>query len=149
MFRLPFALQSQVLTHSLICHFETVPNSDNLKTTTEMWLLKDLKRQIAQKTFWKKVKLLILSNFTFFHNIFLKIFSSMCYNGYIWRKGLMTLRGLLCSSVVKCMIHNLKAPGLNWTESSGFFMCVTLSKTLHGPMQSRTGETQEICESIE
>ena len=34
------------LTHSLIHHFETVPNSKKLQTTTEMWLLKDFKIQI-------------------------------------------------------------------------------------------------------
>ena len=34
------------LTHSLIHHFETVPNSKKLQTTTEMWLLKDFKVQI-------------------------------------------------------------------------------------------------------
>ena len=34
------------------------------------------------------MKLLILSNFTFFHNIFLMVFSSMCSNEYIQRKGL-------------------------------------------------------------
>ena len=34
-------------THSLILHFETVPNSKKLQTTTEMWLLKDFKIQIA------------------------------------------------------------------------------------------------------
>ena len=27
------------LTHSLIHHFETVPNSKKLQTTTEMWLV--------------------------------------------------------------------------------------------------------------
>ena len=27
------------LTHSLIHHFDTVPNSKKLQTTTEMWLL--------------------------------------------------------------------------------------------------------------
>ena len=53
------------LTHSLIHHFEVIPNSKKLQTTTEMWLLKDFKIQIAQKTLWEKVKLLILSNFTF------------------------------------------------------------------------------------
>ena len=68
------------LTHSLINHFETVPKSKKLQTTTEMWLLKDSDIQIAEKTMWKKVKLLILSNFTFFHNVFLKLFSSMCWN---------------------------------------------------------------------
>ena len=31
------------LTHSLTHHFETVPNSKTLQTTTEVWLLKDLK----------------------------------------------------------------------------------------------------------
>ena len=35
------------LTHNLIQHFETVPNSKKLQTTTEMWLLKDFKIQIA------------------------------------------------------------------------------------------------------
>ena len=66
------------ITRSLIHHFETVRNSKMMQTTTEMWLLKDFKIQIALKTLWKKVKLLILSNFTFFHNVFLKPFSSMC-----------------------------------------------------------------------
>ena len=35
------------VTHSLIHHFETIPNSKTLQTTTEMWLLKDFKIQIA------------------------------------------------------------------------------------------------------
>ena len=35
------------LTHSLILHFETVPNSKKLQTTTEMWLLKDFMIQTA------------------------------------------------------------------------------------------------------
>ena len=34
------------------------------------------------------MKLLILSNFTFFHNVFLKLFSSVCQNEYILRKWL-------------------------------------------------------------
>ena len=34
-------------THSPICHFETVPNSKKLQTTTEMWLLKDFKIEIV------------------------------------------------------------------------------------------------------
>ena len=50
---------------------------------------------IAYKTLWKKVKLLILSNFTFFHNVFLKLFSSFFFNVlkqvYIWRKRLIHL----------------------------------------------------------
>ena len=56
-------------THSLIHHFETVPNSKKLQTTTKIRLLKDFKIHIALKTLWKKVKLLHLSNFTFFHNV--------------------------------------------------------------------------------
>ena len=55
-------------------HFETVPNSKKLQTTTEMWLLKAFKIPIAKKALRKKVKLLILSNFTFYQNVFLKLF---------------------------------------------------------------------------
>ena len=40
----------QELILSLIHHFETIPNSKELQTTTEMWLLKDFKIQIADKT---------------------------------------------------------------------------------------------------
>ena len=36
-----------LLTHSLIHHFKTVPNSKKLQTTTEMWLLKDFKIHIT------------------------------------------------------------------------------------------------------
>ena len=35
------------LTHSLTHQFEAVPNSKKLQTTTEMWLFKDFKIQIA------------------------------------------------------------------------------------------------------
>ena len=35
------------LTHSLINHFETIPHSKRLQTTTEMWLLKYFYIQIA------------------------------------------------------------------------------------------------------
>ena len=50
------------------------PNSKKLQTTTVMWLLKGFKIHNAWKTLWEKVKLLILSNFTFFHNVFRKFF---------------------------------------------------------------------------
>ena len=73
------------LTHSPIHHFETVRNSKKLQTTTEMWILKDFKIQIAYKTLWKKVKLLILSNFTFFHNVFLKLFFLQCVKMSVYR----------------------------------------------------------------
>ena len=35
------------LTHSLIHHFETIPDSKKMQVTTEMWLLKDFNIQIA------------------------------------------------------------------------------------------------------
>ena len=38
---------AELLTRSLLHHFETVQNSKKLQTTTEMWLLKDFKIQIA------------------------------------------------------------------------------------------------------
>ena len=37
------------LTHSLIYHFETVPNSKKVQKTTEMWLIKGFKIQKALK----------------------------------------------------------------------------------------------------
>ena len=67
-------LNTNGLTRSLIHHFENVPNSKKLQTTTEMWLFKNFKIQIASKTLWREVKLLKMSNFTFFHNVFLKFF---------------------------------------------------------------------------
>ena len=67
-----------VLTHFLIHSFETVPNSKKLQTTTEMRLLKDFKIQIALKILWKKREIAHFEQFTFFHNVFLKHFSSMC-----------------------------------------------------------------------
>ena len=59
------------LTHSLIHHFESIPNLKRLQATTEMWVFKDFKIQIAEKTLGKKVKLLI----------FLKLFPSMSIYG--------------------------------------------------------------------
>ena len=66
------------LTHSPIHHFETILNSKKLQTTTEIWLLKDFKIQITLTTLRKKMKLLNFINFTFFHYVFLQLFSSMC-----------------------------------------------------------------------
>ena len=66
------------LTHSLIHHFWDRPKFKEAAETTEMWLLKYFKIQIAWKTLWKKVKLLILSNFIVFYNVFLKPFSFIC-----------------------------------------------------------------------
>ena len=38
-----FKIVGDILTHSLIHHFDTIPNSKKLQTSTEMWLLKDFK----------------------------------------------------------------------------------------------------------
>ena len=73
-----FDRQGADLTHSPINHFETVPNSQKLQTPTEIRLLKDFEIQITKKTLWKKVKLLSLSNFTFFQNVFLSFFFLQC-----------------------------------------------------------------------
>ena len=68
------------------------PKFEKLQTTTEMWLFKDFKIQIAYETLSKKgfkiqiayetlskkVKFLISSSFTFFNNVFLKLRTSMC-----------------------------------------------------------------------
>ena len=37
-----------------------------------------------RKTLWKKVKLLIMSNFTFFHNVFYTIWLFKSFNSHIW-----------------------------------------------------------------
>ena len=65
------------VTQSLKRHFETVPNSKKLQMTTEMWLLKDFKI-VSIENIVEKVEIAKLSNFTFFHNVFLKLFSSLC-----------------------------------------------------------------------
>ena len=45
------------LTHSLIHHFETIPNSTKLRTTTEMWLLRVLNPLPDKKILdWSKLK---------------------------------------------------------------------------------------------
>ena len=51
----------------------------NLLTLSSIYTrFNTLKKISFRKTLWKKVKLLILSNSTFSHNVFLKLFSSMC-----------------------------------------------------------------------
>ena len=64
-----------MLTHSLIDHFESVPNSKKLQTTTEMWLLKEFKIQIAQKTLWKKSEIAHFEQFHRFPQCFPKAFT--------------------------------------------------------------------------
>ena len=43
----PFKKKLSSVTHSLIHHFETAPDSKKLQTTTEMWLLNAFMMQIA------------------------------------------------------------------------------------------------------
>ena len=52
-------IATRYLTHSLIRHFETIPNSKKLQTTTEIWLLKDFRYTLHRKHCGKNVKLLI------------------------------------------------------------------------------------------
>ena len=57
---------SSCLTYILIHNFETIPNSKKLQTTTENLAIKGFKDTDCIKKLWKKVKLPILSNFTFY-----------------------------------------------------------------------------------
>ena len=57
-------LPNTTVIKSLIHHFETVPYSKKLQTTTEMWLLNYFKIQIAWKTLWKKGE---IAHFEQFH----------------------------------------------------------------------------------
>ena len=43
---------------------------------------------IELKTLWEKEKLLIMSNFFFFHNVFKRCQMTMHQNEYLWSKGL-------------------------------------------------------------
>ena len=63
-------LKFMLLTHSLIHHFETVPNSKKLQTTTEMWLLKDFKKPDSIKKHCGKGDNANLNNFTFSYNAY-------------------------------------------------------------------------------
>ena len=77
-----FFVISATITHSLLHHFETVPNSKKLQTTTEIWLIKDFNpfpnkpwflrvySTSLLKTLWEKEKLLVTSNFSFSHSVF-------------------------------------------------------------------------------
>ena len=59
-----------------ITPFWDVPNSEKLQMTTEMWLFKDYTD--SKENIVEKGEIAYLSNFTFFHNVFLKLFCSMC-----------------------------------------------------------------------
>ena len=43
---------------------------------------------IEQKTLWEKQKLLVMSNFSFSHNVFKSRLLLMCQNEYLWSEGL-------------------------------------------------------------
>ena len=60
----------------------------HLSNFTFKWLLKDFKIDSDSiENIVEKGEIAHLSNFTFFHNVFLKLFYSVCINEYIWRKG--------------------------------------------------------------
>ena len=64
-----------VLTHSLIHHFENVPNSKKMQMTTEMWLLKDFKADIDYKeNIVEKGEIAHFEQFHFFPQCFPKVF---------------------------------------------------------------------------
>ena len=42
----------------------------------------------GKKTLWEKEKLLVTSNFFFFHNVLKNILLFIRQNGYLWSKGL-------------------------------------------------------------
>ena len=68
---------------------------------------KKLRKKALKKHCEKKVKLLKMSNFTFFHNVFLKHFSSLYFNEYICRKG---LRHLIVLSFSRNYISTILTP---------------------------------------
>ena len=45
---------------------------------------------------WEKEKLLVMSNFSFSHNVFKSRLLLICQNEYLWRKGLRQGRGGPC-----------------------------------------------------
>ena len=106
-----------MLTHSLIHHFEAGPSSKKLQTTTEIWLLKDFKIQIALKTLWKEVKLLI------FPNIFLWLFSSP-EHGVRW-----------CPSVHNFLVNTLASTNINQSAPKLVKMSMTIKSRMRSIME--------------
>ena len=76
------------------------------------------------KTLWKKEKLLVTSNFSFSHNV-----SYPLENFLPFSSTLRVLRG----SVVKCLTRNPGVLGLAALDPLGFFVGVSLGKTLQSP----------------
>ena len=70
------------LTHSLIHHFETVPNykkkKKKLQTTTEMWLLKEFKIKVAEKKNMEKGEIAHFEHLHLFPQCFPKAFFLQC-----------------------------------------------------------------------
>ena len=69
------------LTHSIIHDFETVPNLRKLQTTTEMWLIKDFKIQIAKKKTVEKGAIAHLFPHFFPKTFFLQWVKTSIYRG--------------------------------------------------------------------
>ena len=66
------------LTHSPMHHFETIPNSKKMQAKDEMWLLKDFKIQITEKTLWEKDVIAHSKQFNLYPQCFPKTFFLMC-----------------------------------------------------------------------
>ena len=62
------------ITHSLIHHFETVPNTKKLQTTTEMWLLDYISIEKKKKNIVEKGEIAQNGQFHLFRQCFPKAF---------------------------------------------------------------------------
>ena len=66
------------LIHSLIHHFDTLSSSKNLRDDNWNVAIKGLKDTDSIENIVEKGEIAFLSYFTFFQNIFLKLFFSVC-----------------------------------------------------------------------
>ena len=60
-------------------------NKDMMSKNMDKWGYSYL---IELKTLWEMEKLLVMSNFSFSHNVFKSCLLLMCQNEYLWSKGL-------------------------------------------------------------
>ena len=60
---------------------------------------------IELKTLWKLEKLLITSNFSFFHNVFKSCLLLMHQNEYLWSKGLRSPLVAMLFQCLKFFVH--------------------------------------------
>ena len=79
---------STTLTHALIPHFEIAPKFKEAVDDNWNWSIKGFEDTDCIENIVEKGEIAHFSNFTFFRNVFLKLFSSFFYYEYIWRKEL-------------------------------------------------------------